>query len=253
MSSAQLQAEAATVVRDCRQTLAATGRTILTDIIGGCEPAAWQRYPEGEVYDSSSHAQYFYHVHPTPGASAAEYGHFHLFLRAEGMPSGIAPLVLPELAIAGAPLPPQAAPAKRGSRDEVSHLVAIALDRRGEPVRLFTTNRWVTGETWYRADDVIAMLDRFEIGRGGGSPVLNRWLGALVRLFQPEIAGLLRERDAAIMGWRRRRRSSGFEDPRLEITSGLEIDLNERLAAKPALPPVRQAPRLPRMAEGWGV
>ena len=45
----------------------------------------------------------------------------------------------------------------------MSHLVAIAVNSRGEPIRLFTTNRWVTGETWYHADDIIGMLDRFAI------------------------------------------------------------------------------------------
>src|SRR5207248_9897 len=161
---------------------------------------------------------YFYHRHPSPGASLdAEHGHFHLFLRAEGMPAGAAPLVLPELAVADAPLPPQAAPAKHGGRDEVGHLVAIALDRRGEPVRLFTTNRWVTGETWYRGDDVVAMLDRFDLARAGGSELVNIWLEAVIRLFRPEIAALLRQRDAAVTDWRRRRRSNVFEDPRIEI------------------------------------
>lgn len=255
MSSGNRQTEAAAAIRECRRTLDASGRTILDELTGGDEPAEWQRFPEGEAYDASSHTQYFYHRHQTPGADTqAEHGHFHLFLRAEGMPTGVAPLVLPELAVADAPVPPQAAPAKRGGRDEVSHLVAIALDRRGEPVRLFTTNRWVTGETWYRAEDVITMLDRFSIERGGGSAMLNRWLGAVVRLFRPEIAALLRQRDAAIVGWRRRRRGNVFEDPSFEIPSGLAVDLDERLAVASLRHPLRHPPsRLPRMAEGWGV
>jgi hypothetical protein len=98
------------------------------------------------------------------------------------------------------------------------------------------------------------MLDRFDVVHGGGSPVVSRWLGAVLHLFQPEIAGLLRDRDSTIMGWRRRRRSNVFEDPRLEIPSSLDIDLEERLAAAPVrqgVPP--SLPRLPRMAEGWGV
>jgi hypothetical protein len=251
------QADAAATIRDCRRVLAASGSTIIAEVTGGREVADWQRCPHGEVYDPSHHSQYFYHCHATPAAGAGrrtEHGHFHLFLRAEGMPAGATPLVLPELAVADAPLPPQAAPAKRGGRDEVSHLLAIALDRRGEPVRLFTTNRWVTGETWYRADDVIAMLDRFQVERGGGSVLLNRWLGAIVRLFRPEIAQLLRERDAAVTGWRRRRRNNVFEDPRLEIPSTLDIDLDERLAAGNARQTVQRTPsRLPRMAEGWGL
>ena len=149
---------------------------------------------------------------------------------------------------------------KRGGRDEVVHLVAIALDARGEPVRLFTTNRWVTGETWYGAEDVIRMLDRFQLGDGGPDALLNRWLGAIVQLFQPEVAVLLRQRDRAVTEWRWRRRTNVFEDPRLEITSSFVIDLDARLApaedraAEPALTvKASGAYRLPRMAEGWGV
>lgn len=253
MTGGEREAEAAATIRECRRALAASGATIFSEVIGAPPAADWQRYPEGEAYDPASHAQYFYHCHSTPGGGA-EHGHFHLFLRAEGMPKGLVPLVLPELAVANAPTAPQAAPAKRGGRDEVCHLVAISLDRRGEPVRLFTTNRWVTGETWYRAEDVVAMLDQFAVSRGGGSPIVNRWLGALVRLYRTEIAALLRERDASVMAWRRRRRGNVFEDPRLEIASSLEIDFEQRLMSKPAPRAVQTAsPRLPRMAEGWGL
>jgi hypothetical protein len=257
VSGGQREAEAAATIRDCRRSLAETGRRFITEVAGEGAVVEWQRYPEGEVYDAGSHAQYFYHGHATAdtaGGPRVEHGHFHLFLRAEGLPPGVAPLVLPELAVADAPVPPQAAPAKRGGRAEVCHLIAVALDDRGEPVRLFTTNRWVTGETWYRAEDVIRMLDCFHVERGGGSPVVNRWLGAVLRLFLPEIARLLRERDATIMGWRRRRRGNVFEDPRLETLSSIGIDLDERLAAEPIRQPVPPQPsRLPRMAEGWGV
>jgi hypothetical protein len=257
------EAAAAATLRECQRVLAACGSTILRDATGSAgEIAAWQRYPAGEVYDSASHAQYFYHCHATSAAPAPanEHGHFHLFLRAEGIPAGITPLVLPELAVANAPVPPQSAPLKRGDRDEVVHLVAIAIDWRGEPVRLFTTNRWVTGETWYCADDVIRMLDRFQVGGDIPSAVLNRWLGAIVRLFQPEIAVLLRNRDKTVTDWRWRRRANVFEDPRLEITSSFAIDLDARLAmaengaAEPAFKLAAHGRRrLPPMAEGWGV
>lgn len=261
MTLRERQRIAAAMLRECRGALERAGRTILDQVTGGAdEIAAWQRYPEGEVYDPESHAQYFYHSHaaaPAGSPDHGEHGHFHLFLRAEGLPAGIAPLLLPELAVANAPLPPQSAPVKRGSRDEVVHLVAIAIDRRGEPVSLFTTNRWVTGETWYQADDVIRMLDRFRIG-DTPSPLLNRWLTALVQLFQPEIAVLLRNRDKTVADWRWRRRTNVFEDPRLEITSSFAIDLDARLAAAECdhEPVFRAEPRgwsrLPPMAEGWG-
>jgi uncharacterized protein DUF6969 len=253
-------AAAATAIGECRRTLAARGSSIIREATGGAEQAGeWRHYPDGDAYDPLSHAQYFFHRHDMPD-DPGEIGHFHLFLRADGMPPGTLPLLLPEAAIASLPTPAQAAPSKRGARDEVSHLVAIAINAAGEPVRLFTTNRWVTGETWYRADDVVRMLDCFTLDAAEPAGVLNAWLAAIVRLYQPEIAMLLRRRDESVMDPRRRRRRIDvFEDPKLEITSSLAIDLDQRLAAVDRLgaePSVRPKPappsRLPPMAEGWG-
>ena len=204
------------MLRECRDALARSGSTMLQHATGGTgDIAPWRHYPEGEVYDPDSHAQYFYHRHPGPAmkrpAEPTEHGHFHLFLRGEGMPAGITPLLMPELAVANAPLPRQSAPLKLGRSDEVCHLVALSVDGRGEPLRLFTTNRWVTGETWYRADDVIRMLDRFQVAGVGPSAVLDRWLGAMAALFKPEITVLLRNRDKAVADWRWRRRTNVFE------------------------------------------
>ncbi len=251
---------AAAVVVECRRSLAANRTGVLGEIAADQAPfAEWRHYPAGEVYDPQSHAQYFYHVHPMARRAAREHGHFHTFLRVEGMPPGVAPLVLPEAAVAAVPFPPpQAAPLKHGARDEVSHLVAIALDPRGEPVRLFTTNRWVTGETWYRAEDVVRMLDRFTIGEPGHSGVLDRWIGATIGLFCAQISALLRARDETVMAWRRRRRSNVFEDTRLEITSSLDIDVDNQLAllercrSQSSLDASARMSVLPRMAEGWG-
>jgi hypothetical protein len=234
------------IVAACRRALVARPGGIFAAL--AAVPGAvvdWQHYPPGDVYDPQSHAQYFYHAHPAGSRAAGEHGHFHTFLRAEGMPPGVAPLVLPETALPGAAPPPQAAPLKRG-----------ALDHRGEPIRLFTTNRWVTGETWYRADDVIHMLDRFALDNAGELTLVNAWLSAVLRLYRPQIALLLRTRDRTIMNWRRRRRTNVFEDARIEVTSSLDIDLDEQLAAHDLLRQGRAGrdtrPRLPPMADGWG-
>jgi hypothetical protein len=248
-----LEAADGIVVAACRRALAAQPGGIFAALAAVPEAVAdWQHYPPGDVYDPQSHAQYFYHAHPVGSRAAGEHGHFHAFLRAEGMPPGVAPLVLPETALAGAAPPPL----KRGVRDEVSHLVAVAIDRRGEPIRLFTTNQWVTGETWYRAEDVIHMLDRFALDNAGGPTLVNAWLGAVLRLYRPQIALLLRTRDRTIMNWRRKRRTNVFEDSRIEVTSSLDIDLDARLAALDRLRqgrvPRDSRPRLPPMADGWG-
>jgi uncharacterized protein DUF6969 len=250
---------AAAVVRDCRRDLAARNTDVVGEVTArSTMPCAWRHYPEGEVYDPRSHAQYFFHAHPGDDRQRPERGHFHTFMRADGMPRGVAPLLLPELAVADVAVPlPQAAPLKRGIRDEVSHLVAIAVNLCGEPIRLFTTNRWVTGETWYRAEDVTRMLDSFVIAEEAPSAVLNRWIGAMVHLFRPQIAALLRARDETVMAWRRRRRTHVFEDPRLEITSSLNIDLDTQLAFVEGSRHGSEAGvfervlALPSMADGW--
>jgi hypothetical protein len=251
---------AATVIGECRCDLSVRNRTIVSEVLGG-NPAIseWRHYPDGEAYDPRSHAQYFYHSHPEGGRPVGEHGHFHTFLRAEGMPAGAVPLLLPEFAVADVPtLAPQAPPLKRGAREEVSHIVAIAVGACGEPIRLFTTNRWVTGETWYCADDVIRMLDRFTITEAEPSETLNRWIVAILQLFRPQIAALLRERDQTVMAWRRRRRTHVFEDPSLEITSSLDVNLDAQLAfvdrirSQPSARTRHRVPVLPAMADGWG-
>lgn len=249
---------AAVVVKEIRGAVAGDAGGILRAAAGADGLVSWQHYPACDVYDPLTHAQYFFHTHSAAQRALREHGHFHTFLRAEGMPPGVAPLVLPETAVADASsMPPQAAPLKRGHRDEVSHLVGVSIDAGGEPIALFTTNRWVTGETWYRADDVIRMVDYFTLESGDGPVLLNRWLSAVVALFRPQIACLLRLRDEAVMGWRRRRRTNVFEDPRLEITSSLDVDIDAQLGfldqlgeghhPRPAARPLRSI----RIAEGW--
>jgi hypothetical protein len=128
-------------------------------------------------------------------------------------------------------VPPAPQPDQGADNDEPSHLVAIAMDADGEPVRLFTTNRWVTGETWYAAADVTSMLDRFVIDLAAPSAPLDRWLTAMFRLFKPQMRALVQARDDAVMSWRRRHRGKVhvFEDRRLEITSALDIDLDDQI------------------------
>src|SRR5919198_1519185 len=135
-------------VLECQRVLAKTGDSIVGELLRGHEVFyEWNHYPEGDVYDPETHAQFFYHAHPAEQRPSGEHGHFHCFLRPRGMPAGIVPLMLPELAIADAPaapadplLAPVAQPNQGGNNDKLSHLVAIAMDASGNPIRLFTTN-----------------------------------------------------------------------------------------------------------------
>jgi hypothetical protein len=177
----------------------------------------YDHYPQGDVYDAETHAQYYYHAHR---GTAGEHGHFHTFVRAKGMPSGIVPV-----AYQGAE------PWPKG--DEVlSHLVAVSMDRYGYPIGLFTTNRWVTAENWFVAGDVIRLLDRFVIDHAFPSWPVNRWLTAMMVLFRPNIEALLRERDAALEAWRIKYPDrDAFEDRELEIMSQCRIAIDEQIAA----------------------
>jgi hypothetical protein len=88
----------------------------------------------------------------------------------------------------------------------------------------------VTGETWYRADDVTAMLPRFTVELTRPSWALNCWITAMFRLYRPQMAALLGARDLAVMNWRRRHRGKVhvFEDRRLEVTSALDISVDDQ-------------------------
>lgn len=214
-------AVAAREVRTCRKVLAKTGDTVLTELMRGQGTVQeWRHYPQGDVYDAEFHAQYYYHCHPSDERRPGEHGHFHTFLRPFGMPPGMHPAEVPGFR---APL---------GDNDALSHLVGISVSATGEVTRLFTTNRWVTGETWYAADDVVAMLDCFTVDHARPSWPLNRWITGILRLFRPRIAELLRDRDAVVERWRRDNPGRDvFEDRALEVPSEIVVDADAMILA----------------------
>jgi len=161
-------ADAATRAVDCIAVLHQRESNLVMEVLRGHDRfTEIEHYPPDDVYDSRSHAQYYFHAHPTP---------------------------------------------------------------TGLPERLFTTNRWVTGETWYRASDVIAMLDCFALDLDYPSRALNEWLTAVLVLFRPQIEQLLFARDRAVEDWQRRHPEADvFEDRRLEITSSMPVSLYEHI------------------------
>ena len=176
-------------------------------------------YPKGDVFDPESHAQWYYHAHDKKDRPG-EHGHFHTFMRGGGMPAGVEPAALPDFE------------PKTVANDLVCHLVAVSMDRSGWPIGLFTTNRWVTGETWYDARHVAAMLDGFDMKIDKPSWSVNRWLTGMLRLFRPQIEDLLQQRDARIRQWQAANPGVNvYEDRRLEVTSQLQIDVEAQVRA----------------------
>lgn len=192
--------------------LAKTGHNVVGEILQHSGTfVEWEHYPENDVYDPETRCQYYYHAHPPMERSFTEHGHFHLFAKAS---------------------PERSSRRKDGAghAGELTHLVAISMDVFGMPRRLFTTNRWVTGERWLPADRVVAMVDRFAIELVRPNLVVSHWITAMVQLFRPTIRNLIIDRDRHIEAWRREHSSVDvFEDRRLEITSLAEIDVEQRI------------------------
>ncbi len=220
-SAAQLRAclAAGEEVRECTRVLAKSGDNIVGELLRGEGSFfEWDHYPRGDVYDPVTHAQYYYHAHPE-SEERGEHGHFHTFLRSGGMPTGVRPAASQHLK----------APA---GDDALSHLIAISMDHYGSPVALFTTNRWVTGEVWYDAEDVIAMLDRFAIDLARPSWPVNRWITAMLILFRPQIETLVRARDKRVAAWAREHAGvNPYDDQGLEITSKLAVSVDAQMDA----------------------
>jgi hypothetical protein len=199
--------------QECRRVLEKGGLNLVGEVLRGQDKfVEYDHYPEDDVYDEDTRAQYYYHAHR---GLAAEHGHFHTFLRRPGSLIGAAPLDFP----ASEPWP-------RGN-DEIAHIVAISMDAYGWPTGLFATNRWVTNETWFRAPDVIRMLDHFRIDHAYPSWPVNRWIGAMIALYRPHIEALLIHRDTVIAAWRDTHPGADvFEDRELEITGQLDISVD---------------------------
>jgi len=218
-------AEAGGEIAEIRRVLGETGDNVVAEILRHQGAFyEWDHYPSGDVYDHESHAQFYYHAHPVDQRFDGEHGHFHTFLRPRGMPAGIRPA------------PIRDAPMPEDPNDALSHLIAISMDGEGEPFRLFTVNRWVTGEVWYEAEDVCRLLDGFKIGHAQPSWPTNRWITAMVTLFKPQIRTLVAARDRCVADWQIDHPDGDtYEDRDLEVTSYVDISVEQQLEAVRAM------------------
>lgn len=188
----------------------------------GGGPAPFERYahyPTDDVDDVPRGYAWYYHAHePGPSRPWDEHGHFHLYVYPHLFAGKAAPVALPKQGDA--------------ARDAgIVHLFGLCLSEQGAPVRLFTINRWASNEHMYAAPDLLAAIDRFALGRETPYPLVSRWLGAMVRLLQPQISWLLHERDR-VLGEARKADPEGYsEDRSLDVVSTLEFDLGEVHAA----------------------
>ncbi|TNF13558.1 MAG: hypothetical protein EP320_09275 [Rhodobacteraceae bacterium] len=182
--------DAAETVLECETVLAKSSMSVVSEVLRGQgDFLTWERYPRGDVFDTETHCHYFYHAHDAREMAQGENGHFHLFMRPEGIIPGLEPWDLP-----GARIPEDGA-------SRFVHIGAISVDPQGRALRIFTTNRWVTDECFYRAEDVIRLLDHFAIELAHPNWAVNLWLSGMVTLYRPQVEALLRARDAQIEAW----------------------------------------------------
>jgi len=203
-------------ILECYRVLQKSADNVVGEILRGNEPfVELDHFPPGDIYDPASHSQYYYHAH-----REGEHGHFHTFLREQGMPASIKPIE-------------QSRMDYMDERDDsICHLIAISMDPAGYPQTMFTTNRWVTAENWFSGADTIALLDGFEIDLVPPSWPVNIWLSAMLRLFRPQIIELVNERDRSIESWLADHPDEDiFEDRGLEITSEAAISVEQQILA----------------------
>lgn len=217
----EIMAEAGQEIVEIYRILAKTSDNVVGELLRGQGTFyEWDHFPPGDVYDQESHSQYYYHAHPPEQRFPREHGHFHTFLRPKGMPPSLKPAKVPGLKLPDDP------------NDALSHLVAIAMDGQGFPFRLFTVNRWVTGEIWYDAAAVTAMLDHFKIDHARPSWPVNRWISAMLALFKPQILELVAMRDRTVESWGKSHPNGDvYEDRALEVTSFVDISIEQQVRA----------------------
>jgi hypothetical protein len=178
----------------CESVLAKGGQSVLTETFRETDAiSAWVHYPQGDVFDPSSGAQWFYHCHPAE-EGVEEHGHFHCFLRPQGVDGPI------------------------------HHLAAIGVDGHGRMLRLFTVNQWVVGDDWLDAEETIALLPRFDVHMPRPSYLVNRWLTAIFFAYEAEIADLIRARDQMLADHVAPDGVEVREDRALEVMSEILFD-----------------------------
>ncbi len=200
---------AQTDIAECYRVLERAGPNIVGEVLRGHGTFyEMEHYPPDDVYDSVSHGQYYYHAHR---GLPSEHGHFHTFQRGAGIPAAMQPLAPSDVA------------ERADGEDVLSHLIAISMDRSGKPIGLFTINRWVTGDCWFSAPDMIAMIELFEIDHAFLSWPVNLWMSAKFRRYRPHMQALLRRRDEMVSQWAHIASGLVYEDRTLDITSWMPL------------------------------
>jgi len=166
-----------------------------------------RHYPKRDRIDHQHGGQYFYHCHRDSPAST-EHGHFHCFVRQESIPKRL----------------PRIQELPKPSNHPMTHLVAISMNQFGQPMRLFTVNRWVTDDVWYEAQYMPQLIKRFKITPNDASPwhLIDQWIAGMLALFTPQIYWLHQQRSVCYQ-------DLNTEDKAVEELHSININLSEQI------------------------
>lgn len=158
-----------------------------------------QKYPEDKLVFNNSSWRAYYHCHAPPYRYENEHGHFHIFYQ-----------VTP---------------------GNWTHVAALSVDSQGQVQKWFVTNRWVTDENWQEANKFDEYLqDEPELT---SLLLVERWLYAMLMLYQDEIRRLLEQRDQQV---NQLANGSSFkevlENRDYYILAEEDIQLQEKLASE---------------------
>ena len=168
-------------------------------LCGAKEFIEWNHYPANDLVDEVSGYEFYYHAHSADEMLDDEHGHFHVFKRVG---------------------------------DSFHHIIGIALNQQGLPVRLFTTNQWVTGEKFISAELVLSKLRDFDMATKGRMAPVTRWISALTKLFFIEMEMLIINRDLKIAQLENElgSREMALESKNHHVLTECKIDLLDRLS-----------------------
>lgn len=148
---------------ECIVALGAGHTNPVLEVLRGVEQLqAERKYPEEYLCFGGTSWRAFYHCHNTPDINTHEHGHFHVFAR------------MPET-------------------NDWTHVAGLAMDGLGQPLHWFAVNQWVTNEHWLPMAQVMDLFGL--LPRSGDLTLVERWLVAMLDLFQADIRQLLILRD----------------------------------------------------------
>lgn len=188
---------------EATQAMLQKDKTVISEIIGSTPYVEWEHYPKRDA-KSRSGALFYYHAHAASQRMKGEHGHFHVF-----------------------------APNDRATcphEQRYTHIAGLSVDARGMPLRVFTTNQWVTAECWEDADRVCAMARQTEL-KDARPHKVGLWLDAVFAFFRPQIDLVIHLRDARIKALESGGRTHWSEDRRTHILSQCRIDFSTQILA----------------------